>query len=30
MPSETSTSTHAFNKTEYGNIPLLTYLKYEA
>ena len=29
MSSESSTP-HAFNKTEYGNIPLLTYLNYEA
>ena len=30
MSSESSTSIHAFNRTEYGNIPLLTYLNYEA
>ena len=30
MSSETPTSTYSFNKTEYGNILLLTYLNYEA
>ena len=30
MSSSEASSTPAFNKTQYGNIPLLTYINYEA
>ena len=30
MLSSEASSTPAFNKTQYGNIPLLTYINYEA